>query len=372
MAFFHTRMMRAVPVGLALLISACSTVTAPEKTAVLTPIPVKVVIVSLFEIGADEGDQAGEFQLWKTRQHLDTQFPFKQSFHDIYMNEDTGVLGIVTGIGTARSTAAVMALGLDPRFDLSHAYWLVAGIAGIDPEDAPIGSAAWANYVVDGDLGHEIDAREIPKDWSTGYFPRHTETPWGPQKTPFDVDGNAAGGEVFALNHDLVEWAYQLTKDIELPEYPGLASANAPYRSFPNAAGKPVIIKGDNLAAMTFWHGQLMNDWANRWVDYWTQGHGEFVTSAMEDTGVMQALTYLTAIGAADKQRALVLRGGSNYTLPPPGVSAADNLLNEKNHGYSGLDASLETLYQAGSKVVQTLLSDWDTYRDTIPAAAAQ
>ena len=29
-----------------------------------------------------------------------------------------------------------MALGLDPRFDLSQAYWMVAGIAGIDPEDA--------------------------------------------------------------------------------------------------------------------------------------------------------------------------------------------------------------------------------------------
>ena len=35
-----------------------------------------------------------------------------------------------------------MALGMDPRFDFSDAYWLVAGIAGIDPEDASIGSAA--------------------------------------------------------------------------------------------------------------------------------------------------------------------------------------------------------------------------------------
>ena len=28
-----------------------------------------------------------------------------------------------------------MALGLDPRFDLSKAYWVVAGIAGIDTEE---------------------------------------------------------------------------------------------------------------------------------------------------------------------------------------------------------------------------------------------
>ena len=45
-----------------------------------------------------------------------------------------------------------MELGMDPRFDLSHAYWVVAGIAGVDPADASIGSAAWAEYLVDGDL----------------------------------------------------------------------------------------------------------------------------------------------------------------------------------------------------------------------------
>lgn len=28
------------------------------------PIPVKVVVVNMFEIGEDEGDTAGEFQLW--------------------------------------------------------------------------------------------------------------------------------------------------------------------------------------------------------------------------------------------------------------------------------------------------------------------
>ncbi len=61
-----------------------------------------------------------------------------------------------------------MALGMDPRFDLTKAYWLVAGIAGIDPADGSLGSAAWAEWVVDGDIGYEIDAREIPKDWKTG------------------------------------------------------------------------------------------------------------------------------------------------------------------------------------------------------------
>jgi hypothetical protein len=126
------------------------------------PFPVKVVVVTMFERGADTGDEPGEFQYWVERDHLDRIFPLPQAYHDLRMNRD-GVLGMVTGMGTARAAASVMAVGLDPRFDLRHAYWLIAGIAGVDPADATLGSAAWATWIVDGDLAHEIDAREMPR-----------------------------------------------------------------------------------------------------------------------------------------------------------------------------------------------------------------
>ena len=325
------------------------------------PLPVKVVVVSLFEIGADEGDTAGEFQLWKERAHLTQRIPFPQSFHDLYYNPETQVLGMVTGVGTARSTAATMALGLDPRFDLSKAYWLVAGIAGIDPEDASIGSAAWARYVVDGDLAHEIDAREIPKDWKSGYFPRHLK---GPNDTATPID--TSGGEVYQINPRLVGWAFNLTKDVTLPDSAAIRTERMRFTGYPNPQKPPFVLEGETLSAMTFWHGKLLTDWANDWVHYWTQGKGEFVTSAMEDTGVLQAMTYLDRIGRAQKDRVLVLRAGSNYTMPPPGVDAASYLLRE-NEGYAGLEASVESLYVVGSKVVDAWLKNWDTYKDTPP-----
>jgi purine nucleoside permease len=53
----------------------------------------------------------------------------------------TGALGMVTGMGTASAPAAIMAFGFDERFDLTHSYWLVAGIAGIDPNEGSIGTA---------------------------------------------------------------------------------------------------------------------------------------------------------------------------------------------------------------------------------------
>ena len=327
------------------------------------PLPVKVVVVTMFEVGEDMGDNPGEFQLWRERRGLDMVIENPASYHSLAYNPETQILAMVTGIGTAKSATATMALGLDPRFDLRQAYWLVAGIAGIDPEDASIGSAAWATYLIDGDLAHEIDAREKPEDWDTGYFARYTHGPWDPNRPE-------PTGELFVANPALADWAFELTKDIVLPDDASIAEARSHYVNHPNAQRPPFILKGDQLAAMTFWHGEVMNDWANKWVDYWTDGEGEFVTSAMEETGTFQALTYLDALGVIDKDRAMVLRAGSNFTMPPPGVTAAENLLRE-NEGYAGMIASLETLYAAGSVVVDELLGNWDLYAGHVPGSTA-
>jgi len=323
------------------------------------PLPVRVVLVTMFEIGADSGDAPGEFQLWKERRHLDTRIAFPQSYHDLYYDPESRILGMVTGVGNIRSAAATMALGLDKRFDLRHAYWLVAGIAGIDPHDASIGSAAWARYLVDGDLAHEIDPREIPKDWKYGYFPRN-------RKGPNDPTPPNPTGEVFEINPSLRDWAYARTSALKLPDTPSIAAERARFTGYPMAQRPPFVLKGDNLAALTFWHGARMTDWANDWVQYWTQGKGEFVTSAMEETGTYQSILYLDRIGRVDRNRFMVLRAGSNYTMPPPGVPAADYLLRE-NEGYAGMTAALESLYLVGSKVVDELEAHWARYEKSVP-----
>lgn len=349
-------------VATVLALSGCARQGASQAAvmpAAAKPIEVKVVVVTMFEIGEDTGDVAGEFQLWRERQKLTERFPFAHH-HDLWLNPETGVLGMVTGMGTTNSATATMALGLDPRFDLSKAYWLVAGIAGVDPQDASIGSAAWAEYLVDGDLAHEIDSREIPADWPIGYFARNTRRPYDPKKPTPD-------GEVLRLNPALTEWAYQLTRNVKLEDSDSLRETRSKFVGYPNAQKPPFVLKGDNLAAMTFWHGKILNDWADRWVSYWTDGQGNFVTSAMEDTGTFQALTYLHPTGKVNKDRVMVLRTASNYTMPPPGMSAAEHLLKE-NEGYAGLQASIEAAYRVGSVVVDEIVSKWSVYKDQTPS----
>jgi purine nucleoside permease len=70
--------------------------------------------------------------------------------------------------------------------------------------------------------------------------------------------------------------------------------------------------------------------------------------ASVEMTGTFQSLTDLHPTGKVDKDRVLVLRTASNYTMPPPGMTAAEHLLKE-NAGYAGLHASVEAAYRVGS-----------------------
>ena len=106
-------------------------------------------------------------------------------------------------------------------------------------------------------------------------------------------------------------------------------------------------------------------------MDYWTDGKGEFVSSGMEDTGTYLSLSWLARIGKVDVDRLLVLRTASNYTMQPPGVTAAENLLAE-NEGYSGLGVAVESAYTVASKVVDALIDGWDEYQHQPPRVSAE
>ena len=110
-----------------------------------------------------------------------------------------------------------------------------------------------------------------------------------------------------------------------------------------------------------------MNDWANRWVKYWTDGKGNFVTSAMEDTGSLQALTYLDRTGKVNKDRVMVLRTASNYTMQPPGMTAAEHLTRHDGED-DRLAASVDSAYRVGSVAVNEITAHWPRYRNHTPS----
>jgi purine nucleoside permease len=341
-----------------LLLAALATVAS----AMPKPIAVKVVVVAMFEVGADTGDQPGELQYWVERDHLDRVYPLAAGYHTVRMNGD-GEMAVLTGQGTAHAAATIMALGLDQRFDLSHAYWLIAGISGATPERASLGSALWARWVVDGDLGYEIDAREMPSEWSTGYVPLR-------KAKPFEAPAAQLEGQVYALNEGLAGWAFELTRATPLADTDHLKEIRS---NFDGAAAQrpPFVGMGDEISSSTYWHGKLFDAWASEWVPYFTGGKGEFVTTAMEDTGTLQSLEFLGHAGRVDAQRVMVLRTVSNFDRQPRGMTAAESLAKQRIGAYSGYLPSLEAAYTVGHVVVKELLSHWENYAETIPKAQA-
>ncbi len=349
------RFIRVLIVSVIFSIQLSAQSTPPSK-----PITIKVVVVAMFERGEDTGDTPGEYQLWVEREHLDQIIPLPAGYHHVRLNKD-GVLGILTGVGTAKAAASVMAVGLDPRFDLSKAYWIIAGIGGGDPADVSLGSAVWADHVLDGDLAYEIDARQIPENWPTGYVPLRKATPYEePMRKELE-------GEIYSLNPELVSWAFRLTKNIPLPDSDSLRNSRARFAGFPNAAKPPFVTRGDTLSSSTFWHGSKMNEWANAWTRYYTAGKGNYMISAMEDTGTMQALTFLNQAGRADLQRVLVLRTVSNYDCEPPGANVADDLKTMVSGNYSAYFPALEAAQVVGDKVVRDIIEHWSERESTLP-----
>jgi Purine nucleoside permease len=235
----------------------------------------------------------------------------------------------------------------------------MAGIAGINPTAGSLGSAAWAEWVVDGDLSHEIDAREIPAEWKTGYVPLRKSKPYELPRAPDE-------GEAFHLNPVLVEWAYQLTKDVELGDTEAMRKRREQYDS-PNARRPPFALKGDTLSSTTFWHGKLLNQWASDWVKYHTDGKGNYATTAMEDSGTLQALTFLGKAGRANRERVLVLRTANNYDQQRPGISAAESLAETKIGQYGAYLPALESAWRVGRVVVEEIAGHWKRYEHHTP-----
>jgi purine nucleoside permease len=333
--------------------------TQAQSAPKTAPILVKVVVVAMFEPGNDTGDRPGEYQLWVEREHLDQIIDVPGAYHHVRLNKD-GVLGMLTGVATAKAAASVTAVGLDPRFDLSKAYWIVAGIGGGDPADVSLGSAVWADRVLDTDIAYEVDARELPKDWSTGMVPLR-------KATPYEEPVAADNGEIYALNMPLAHWAFELTRNVPLADNDQIRAYRARYPNFPNALKPPFVAEGDAVSGSTFWHGARMDEWANAWDRYFTGGKGNFMISAMEDTGTLQALTLLAQAKRVDINRVLVLRTVSNYDQQPPGTDVADSLKDLAAGNYSAYLPALEAAQVVGDKVVRDIVGHWDQRKLAIP-----
>ena len=332
------------------LVVAAASLTIAGAAGAKGPVvrPVKVMLITLF------GPEAAPWL---------AQLPLKQSIRVPGLSAeypevrctDSGVCLMTTGMGHANAAASTMALALSPQFDLSRTYFVVTGIAGIDPDVGTLGAAAWARYLVDFGLQQEFDAREAPAGWDTGYVGIGAADPATRPKLEY-------GTEVFQLDEALLQRALALSRGAKLEDND---TAAAYRKQYPQAAAQaaPGVLQCDTLGGDTWWHGARLGERASNWTRLLTDGKGTYCTTQQEDNATYEALRRGAAAGRLDLHRVAVLRTGANFDRPHPGQTAQESL----NAQSGGFPISTANLYRAAWPVVSDIVAHWPQWREGVP-----
>ena len=257
---------------------------------------------------------------------------------------------MTTAMGFANAASAVSAMALSDRFDLTHTYFLIAGIAGVDPKQGTLGSAHWAKYAIDANLNHRIDIREAPEGWPTNFFGLGTTKPgekpkWG------------AGTEVFALNAKLADYALATTRDVELLDS-DTAKEYRKHYSEEMATGTPKVTICDTASADTYWHGTKLGDAIAQWVKLLTDDKANYCTSQMEDNATLTALKHAAEAEKLDFNRIALLRTASNFDRQGKDQTAAQSLA--ANSG--GFPLATANAYRVGKAYAESIMKNWQAW----------
>ena len=146
----------------------------PEKRAsVIKP---KVFLIDMFGPEAEVWYGIPEFDLLAKNITVVGLSPL---FPEIHCTKDDSVCQVVTGESEINAATTIASLVKSPKFDLTTTYFMIAGIAGVNPKVATLGSVGFAKYAVQVALQYEFDSREIPANFSTGYVPLGATSPSG-------------------------------------------------------------------------------------------------------------------------------------------------------------------------------------------------
>ena len=338
----------------ALMIAAASALFFGEASiAQPTLRPLKVVIISMFPPEA-----APWIAPLKLVEEIKVPgLPIESP--SIKCNTDDVCL-MVAGMGHANVAASTTALTLDPRFDLRKTYFLIAGIAGIDPARGTTGTATWARYLVDAGIAHEIDAREMPKKWQSGYIGIMTKGPGEKPKFEYQT-------EVAQLDEALLQKALELTRNAKLDDSDKARAYRANYKNAP-ANQAPKVTQCDTLGGDTWWHGHRLGQHARDWTKLLTDGKGVYCTTQQEDNATYNALARAAASGKVDIKRLAVLRTASNFDRPYPGQTAYASLMASTNGGSGGFGPATANLYNVGGLLVRDIVTRWAQWEAGVPA----
>ncbi|KAF7316197.1 WD-REPEATS-REGION domain-containing protein [Mycena indigotica] len=310
----------------------------------------KVFIITMFDLEAQVWFNIPEFTL--DRKLVFPGLPPK--YPSVNCTNDGNICLVTTGQAEVNAASTISAVVYSGNFNLTSTYFLVAGVAGINPKLATIGAVTFARYAVQVGVQFEVDARQIPSNFSTGYFAQGSTGPGQPPSVDWWY-----GTEVFELNDALRQAAFNLTMPAILNDSVTAQAARAPYSTasvFAPGATDPKIVLCDTATSDTYWSGDLLGEMVENTTKVLTNGNAVYCTTQQEDNATLNVLFRATLAGLLDFSRVIVMRAGSDFDRPYATQTVIDNLLGPT----PGFAPSLMNLYLVGIKVVEGIISQWD------------
>ncbi|TVY93490.1 Purine nucleoside permease [Lachnellula willkommii] len=314
--------------------------TREEQANSSRPISPKVFVISMF---TDEGEAwygIPEFNVLANNITVPGISPFPP-----------GALYVTTGEAEINAASTISSIAYSSLFDLKQTYFLIAGVAGVNPKVSTIGAVTFARYAIQVALQYEIDAREMPQGWNTGYFPQGSSS-------PTDYPSELYGTEVFEVNEQLQQIAISFARTATLNDTAEARSYRALYastQSFAAGAQPPTIVACDTATSDAYFTGGLLGDAFENTTSLFTNGSGIYCTTQQEDNATLEALLRAATTGLVDFSRIIIMRTASDFDRPYANQTILDNLLDESQ----GFGPSIANIYLAGVKVIEGILHGW-------------
>lgn len=319
------------------------------KRSVFKP---KVMIINMFSLEAN----AWLSQMDDLYANNITVVGLNRLYPQVHCNTQQTICQMTTGEGKSNAASSIMALTLSPKFDLTETFFLISGIAGINPYAASLGSVGVARFAVDIDLINSVDLRELPSYFQSSGWEIDTD-PYEngssneivyPESMPYQTN-------LYELNNTLITAAMEIIKDVVLEDNEKAAS----YRKLYNesaARRPPFITQCDTATGDNYWAGTYMGNFVSNITNVLTNSTGHYCTTQQEDNASLTALTRASFDGLVNINRVVIMRSGSDFDRGAGNITALANLLNSTGHVSS---LACDNLYHAGAPLIDHIVNHW-------------
>lgn len=280
---------------------------------------------------------------------LSNQYPY------VHCNTDYSICQVTTAMGFANCAASATTLFMSPQFNFAKTYVMWAGIAGGDPGLTTLGSVTFARYTIQVDLQYELDGRDAPQSFPTGYWPFDTMQPGDKEALT-----SYYGTESFEINANLLAKVMDISKSTKLIDTPEAIAYRKTMTIGTTATMPSAIVQCDEASGNVWFGGRLSSEAVGKYMKMVTNDKANYCATAQEGNAIMMAAMRAHKAGKVDYFRFFIMRTIADFDRAPVGANEYEQFLLSITSG-AGFVASLDNLYAAGLPIIKNIISNWDT-----------